>query len=194
MIKTAKLLLVVLAIVFIEGGCKKDNGDDDGPDPEDTDYFVEFKANGVQQKYTSNALSQVITQASDGLYSCVLQGYGDYPDNADKNLLSMIIWNTEPITTFTYLNNNWVQKADETQVPQVLITYIDAGKNSFLSQKVPSPIPPFDKIVSDVEVKISDLGEKHISGTFSGTLYSVTDATFSTVVEITDGKFNLIKY
>jgi hypothetical protein len=195
MIKTAKLLFVMLAITIIAGACKKDNGDggDDG-NPDGSNYFIEFKANGEQQKYTSNALSQIMAPGSDQLYSGVLQGYGEYPDNADKNLLSIIIWNTEPITTSTYLNDNWVEKSDESQVPQIVMNYIDANKNAYLSQKVLIAIPPFDKVVSDVKVTISDLGQDHISGTFSGTLYSVTDATFSTVVKITDGKFNLKKY
>jgi hypothetical protein len=195
MMKTAKLLFVMLAMALLAGACKKDNGDsDDDGTPNDSDYFVEFKANGEQQKYTTNALSQIMAPGSDQLYSAVLQGYGDYPTNADKNLLSIIIWNTEPITTTTYLNDNWVEKSDESQVPQVVMNYLDANKNAYLSQKVLIAIPPFDKVVSDVKVNISVLDQDHISGTFSGTLYNVTDATFSTVVKITDGKFNLKKY
>ena len=184
-------LILLLTIGMVAGGCKKDSGDDDEDDG-DTEYYMRFKLDGNQIEYKSGVVTQVLPISNKALYSCVLQGYGKFPEETGKNHLGIIIWDEEPITTITYRNNQNTENSDGDKVPQVLMTHLNSETTSYLSQGVPAaPIPPFDKIVSDVQVTITELTNTRISGSFSGTLYKTTDATFTSTVSVTEGKFRL---
>lgn len=185
-----KYSIFLLVLIYCVSGCKK-NGDADGDGPDDAEFYISFNANGVKADYRSNAFTQLLPISPKKLYSGVLQGYGDFTVT-DKNLMSIVIWSENPIVSKTYRNSENAVNSDNDKVPQILITYLDKDKNSYLSQtNLGLNIPPFDKIVSDVQVTITAVDQNRVSGTFSGTLYKTTDATFSSTVKITDGKFNL---
>jgi hypothetical protein len=106
--------------------------------------------------------------------------------------MSLLIWSENAIAAKSYRNAvNAVNSSNE-KIPQVLVTYLDGNKASYQSQGVLlSSLPPFDKILSDVQVTITEVSATRIAGSFSGTLYKTTDATFTTTVKITEGTFNL---
>lgn len=190
-----RFFMPVLAITLLVSGCKKGNNDDDGENNGgDNEYYVQFKTNGTSFTYKSNAIGQIMAKSNDNIYSCVLMGYNNFVE-ADKSLISLVIFSEEPISAKTYKNADFAEKADESMVPQLLITHYDASKTSYLSMGIPvSAVPPFDKIVSDAQVNITEIGNDNIKGTFSGTVYKTTDATFTQTLKITEGKFNLKKY
>jgi hypothetical protein len=194
MLKTCagKYFFFLLAIMVVSASCKKDGGDD-GPDGDgdNTEFYIRFKADGTAADYKSNAITQVLPVSQKKLYSCMLQGYKDFTVT-NNNLMSLVIWSENPIAAKTYRNADNAVNSDNEKIPQVLITYLDGNKVSYQSQGVfLSSLPPFDKILSNVVVTITEVSQSRIAGSFSGTLYKATDATFSTTVKITDGKFNL---
>lgn len=179
---------LLAAVVFM--GCKKDaGGSSDGGGG--TEFYIRFKANGTAAEYKSNAITQVLGVSPKGLYSCALQGYKDF-SMTDNNLMSLVIWSEKPIAAKTYRNAENAVNTSNEKIPQVLATYLDGNKISYLSQgTLLSSLPPFDKILSDVEVTITEVSASRIEGSFSGTLYKTTDPNFTTTVKITEGKFNL---
>ncbi len=183
-------LILLLALVLVAGGCKKDNGNDEGEG--DTEYYMRFKVNGSQVEYKSNLVAQVFPVSNKALYSCVLQGFEKFPEEGDKNHLGIIIWDEIPITNNTYRNDENTENSDGNEVPQVVVTYLDSDKTGYLSHGVPPvPVPPLDNIISDVQIAITELTASRITGTFSGTLYKTTDGTFSSTIVVTEGKFRL---
>lgn len=188
-LKTTALLFVLVIIV---GGCSKNNGTGEGEG--ENDFYLQFKVNGTEKVYKSNVISQVLPVSSKALHSCILQGYSDF-SNAERNLVSMIIWSESPVIAKGYNNSDDATNSDGAKLPQVLITYVDNEKDSYLSQGKPVVVfPPLDKVVSDVQLTITKLEAGRIAGTFSGTLYKTSDASFSSTVKITDGKFNLKRF
>lgn len=184
-------VLLLLAAGFVLSGCKKDNGKEDEGDDE-PEYYMRFKLNGDQIDYKSSLVTQILPVSNKGLYSCVLQGYGKFPEEANKNHLGIIIWDEAPLTTTTYRNNQNTENTDGDKVPQVVMSHLSKETTSYISLGVPPvPIPPLDKIVSDVQVVITELTDTRISGTFSGTLYMASDGTYTSTVSVTEGKFRL---
>ncbi len=188
LIRVGLILLLASGTVFT--GCKKDSGEGKGDgDPE---YYLRFKVDGSPVEYKSGLGTQVLPVSNKALYSCVLHGYGKFPEEADRNHLGIIIWDEVPIISTTYRNNQSAENSEGAKVPQVLMTFLNSDKTSYLSQGVPPvPIPPLDNIISDVQVTITELADSRISGSFSGTLYKTTDGTFTSTVSITEGKFRL---
>lgn len=187
-----KYFLLLLTTILIAAGCKK-GGDDgsNGGDADGSEFYIRFKADGTELEYKSNAITQVLAVSPKGLYSCALQGYNDFT-MTDNGLMSLIIWSEDPITATTYRNADNVSNSDGDKIPSVVVTFLDDKKVSYLSQGVPlARIPPLDKIVSDVQVTLTEVSQSRIAGNFSGTLFKTTDGAFSTTVKITDGKFNL---
>lgn len=182
---------LVLLFSFALAGCSKKNSDDE--DDPGSSYYIRFKIDGAQKEYKSNTGFQVLPVSNKSLYSAVMNGFQD--DGAlDKNLLNIIIWSKDPIVAKTYKNENDVANSDGDKVPEILITYNDNDKVGHLSLGKPfSTQPPFDRIVSDAQVVITNLTGSNISGTFSGTLYKSTDGTYTQKLVVTEGKFNLKK-
>jgi len=187
------ILPLVLLFSFALAGCSKNNGNEEDEDP-GSSYYIRFKIDGVQKEYKSNLVSQILPISNKLLYSAVMSGF---QDNAalDKNLLSMIIWSREPIAAKTYKNENDVANSDGDKVPEILVTYYDNDKVGYLSLGKPfSTQPPFDKIVSDAEIVITNLTDAYISGRFSGTVYKSTDGTYTQKLVVTEGQFNLKRF
>ncbi|WEK37061.1 MAG: hypothetical protein P0Y53_06065 [Candidatus Pseudobacter hemicellulosilyticus] len=181
----------LLAIALISFGCKKDKGgDDDGDEPAADDYYVSFKANGNPVKYTSSASAQLGQLSGDQLYSATMQGYQNLVAPTQE-LMGLILWDKQALSTRTYANANLVKKGNGDELIQVVVTYVDSNKDSYQSMRVTSTVPPLDKVVSDVQVTFTTLTASRVSGSFSGTLYKVTDPTLTAKMVITEGKFNL---
>lgn len=181
-----------LLVAFVSSviSCKKDSGTEPDED-QGGEYYISFKANGTEVKLESGLTAQISYQASENLHTCVLVGYKNFIE-ADKNHLGIVLWSNSQFAASTYTNAEVANKTSGGAVPRANATYLDADKLSYLALGVPvSEVPPFDKIISDMKVTITTLNNTTVAGTFSGTTYKTTDATFTATTQISEGKFNL---
>ncbi len=183
-------MMSALFLLAVLSGCKKDSGGDEDDDDE-TEFYVRFKANGVQKEFKSMASAQVFPVSNKAVYGSVIQGYQDF-NSSNKTHLGIIITNESALAATAYRNSVYVQNSDGDKLPQLLLSYPDEKGDGYISISTPTTqIPPFDKVVSDAVVNITTINNNRISGTFSGTVYLSTDATLATTVKITEGKFNV---
>lgn len=192
------LLCFFIAAVMLAGGCGKGgNGNDDGTNPE---YYISFKADGVQKKYTNQAIASLGHSDQDGLYNGVLQGYAATV-GSDKAHVGIIIFSNSAVAAKIYQDPDKATNANGDEVPQVLINYIDEAGNGYITMgptvdkngKINS-FPGSENVVADAKVTITKRTNTYLEGSFSGTAFLSTDATFKTKVVITEGKFILKAY
>ncbi len=183
---------IIICLLLFASSCKKssignNNGNGNG------DYYVKFKANGTQKEYKSEALCEMLKLNSDGLYSAVLQGYKDYTQGA-KDELGIILFSHDPFTTTLYADPMKAVKSDGSKVASIIINFNDPDGNGYLTMGPLSDengTVPISGVVADAKLAITGLTNDYIKGTFSGTTYKSTDATFTITVLITDGEFYL---
>ena len=182
----ARYFFFILATILAVSGCKKDGVDNDSEgEGGENEFFMSFKADGADIEYKSNTITQLLPVSDKGLYSCILQGYKDFPAT-DDHLMSLIIWSRDPIATKTYRNAVNVVNTDDDEIPEIVVTYLNGDDAGYLSQNIFLPaIPGYEHVVTDAEITLSEINDGYITGTFSGTLYKSTDATFTTTVKIT---------
>jgi hypothetical protein len=183
---------MILCVIIAVSGCNK-NGVEHESEGEggNNEYFMSFKADGTAIEYKSNTITQLLPASDKGLYSCILQGYKDFP-TTDDDLMSLIIWSRDPIATKTYRNAVNVVNTDEDEIPEIVLTYLNGDGPGYLSQNIFLPATPgFEHVLTDAEITLTEINDSFVTGIFSGTLYKSTDATFTTTIKITDGKFKL---
>lgn len=191
-------LLAVTAILSSSCGKKSGGGsNDDGTNP---DYYISFKANGVQKKYTGQAIASLGHSDQDGLYNAVMQGYKG-TTGADKEHIGLVIFSNSAVAEKTYQDPQKATNDDGSEVPEVLINYIDETGNGYITlgpmadkNGQINSFPGSENIVADAKVSITKRTTAYVQGTFSGTAFLSTDAAFKTKVSITEGKFILKAY
>lgn len=189
--------ILLVALIFTAASCKKNNGkdDDNGANPE---YYISFKANGVQKKYINQALASLGRSSQDGLYNAVLQGYPETNVNSKSHIGIIIFNNSAVAANTTYQDPQKATNSNGSVVPKVLINYLDDAGNGYLTLGPMvdkdghiNDIPGSENIVADAKVSVTKLTNTYVEGTFSGTTFLSTDATFKTKIVITEGKFIL---
>lgn len=193
-----KRMCWLLAVAIVLGGCHKGNDSKESAVPE---YYISFKANGVQKRYTGQALGSFGYSSQDVLYNGVLQGYSGTV-SSDKEHIGIILFDNGAIAAgTTYQDPQKAINNSGAEVPRVLINYLDVDGNGYISMGPMvnkngqiNPFPGSDNIVADAKVSISKLTSSVVEGTFSGTTYLSTDATFKTKIVLTEGKFILKAY
>lgn len=190
--------LLITSVLMITGCGKGGSGDKDGGTPE---YYISFKANGVQKKYTGQAIASLGHSAQDGLYNAVLQGYKATAADASKEHIGIAIFNNSAVSTGTYQDPQKATNNTGDEVPKVLISYMDTNGNGYLTMGGMvdkngniNSFPGSENIVANAKVSVTKLTGSYIEGTFSGTAFLSTDANFKTKVSITEGKFILKAY
>jgi hypothetical protein len=186
------LFLLTGICIFISSSCKKD---DHKNSPDNADYYISFKADGVQKKYTNQAIASLGYSTQDKLYNSVLQGYQDF-NTAGKSHIGIIIFDNTDITTGSYHDPQKAANADGNKISKVTISYYDDAGNGYLSMgpmvdENGNPLPGANGATADANVTINKLTSSAVEGTFSGTVFLSTDATFKTRIAITEGKFIL---
>ena len=189
------LFLLAGSCIVIDEGCTKgDHGN--SPDNQGTDYYISFKVDGVQKKYTSQVAGSLGYSTQDKLYNGILQGYKDF-SATEKSHIGIVIFDNVAITTGAYHDPQKANNVGGDNITKVMINYYDDTGNGYLSMGAMvdedgNPLPGINGIVADAEVVITDLTSTMIKGTFSGTTFSSTDgASFKDKVVITEGKFIL---
>lgn len=125
------ILIASMAIAF--SSCQKgDSGN--GPEDNTPEYYVSFKANGIQEKYTSKALASLGYSAQTKLYNDVLQGYHDYSGSQSKSLVGIIIFSNSAVAVSVYQDPEKATNADGSKVPRVLINYADDAGNLYITE------------------------------------------------------------
>lgn len=194
-----RLITCVLIASFLlaAGSCKKNSKEDNG-EGGTPKYYISFKANGIQKKYTNQALASLGHSAVNGLYNSVLQGYQDF-NTTSKSHIAVVIFNNNIVTDgTTYQDPQKATNGNGGEVPKVLINYLDDAGNGYITLGALvdkdghiNTMPGSENLVADAEVSVTKLTTDYVEGTFSGTSYLSTDATFKTKVAITEGKFIL---
>lgn len=196
-----QLLFPLLAVtIMLSSSCGKksnNNGNSEGATPQ---YYISFKANGIQKKYTGQALASLGYSGQNGLYNAVLQGYQGTV-GADREHIGVVIFSNNAVGVNTYQDPQKAVNASGDEVPQVLISYYDAAGNGYLSlgpmvdeKGNANPFPGSENVVADAKVSLTKRTDVYVEGTFSGTVFLSTDAAFKTKVAITEGKFLLKAY
>lgn len=190
------LLLLVGFLMLISGCGKKGNGSGDD-DPNSSEPYISFKANGVQKKYTNQALISTGYTSQTLIYNGVLQGYQINVGVNDEHI-GIIIFSNGAIENKTYQDPEKAVNKNGDEIATLTINYIDdAGKGYITMGPLTdrngniNSFPGSQNIVADAKVTISKISSTTAEGTFSGTCFLSTDATFSTKVSITEGKFKL---
>lgn len=182
------LLSSFLILAF--AGCKK--GDNGGGNPGSPQYYISFKANGVQEKYTSNAVSELSFVSQSKLYAAVLTGYSD-AGVTTKSHIGIFIFDNNAVSAKTYQDPQKATSGDGSKVPSVMINYYDDAGVGYLSMGAMvdengNLLPGVQNIVADAKTTITKITTSTIEGTFSGTVFG-TD--LKTQISITEGKFIL---
>lgn len=186
------LVLFTALWVFISSGCSKD---DHNASPDKADYYISFKVDGVQKKYTSQAVVSLGHSTQDKLYNGTMQGYEDF-NAASRSHIGIVVFDNMAIAAGSYQDPQKATDADGNKIAKVTINYYEDANKGYLSMgsmvdENGHPLPAAGGAVADARVDITGLTSDHVEGTFSGTLFLSTDATFKTTVKITEGKFIL---
>jgi hypothetical protein len=188
------ILLLAAGALLPFQGCKK-GGQTANPAGGGGSYEVSFKANGAQIKYTSEAAAVFTHTATDNLYSGLLEGFQDYNSTGGEHI-AILLYDNKAIATGVYQDPEKAADASGTKTPKVLINYYkDAADNyismgTFVDENGNMP-PGTGTAVADAKVTITKVTATTVEGSFSGTVFLSTDASFGSKVTLTDGKFSV---
>lgn len=162
-------LSTIIFSVFAISSCKKNNDN-----PSSSGFYVKFKLDGTEKQYTETTAAVFSTALP--VYSCALVG---------EKLISGTVYEGMGINIF----NDVAIAANVTYTdavvasigaPQATLLYTDAAGAQESSATAISP---------NVKVVLTQIDDKSVTGTFSGTIVSTTDLT--TTQTVTEGEFHL---
>lgn len=189
--------ILCIALILVAAGCGKERTGNSGDDDPDTASYISFKADGVQKKYTVQALVSTGHSAQNGLYNGVLQGY-NLTLGANEEHIGIFIFSNTDLQTGVYQDPQKATNTDGEEVPVIMLNYIDATGKGYISMGamadkngVIHSLPGSQNIVADAKLSVTKISKTFMEGTFSGTVFLATDATFSTKIAITGGAFKL---
>ena len=160
--------LLILSL-FSVSSCKKDS-----KNPSSSNYYVKFKLDGEEKQY-SNITAAIFTTALP-LYECAMVGEIQQNGTVYEGM-GINIYNDEAIAANVTYTDAVVASIG---APQAILIYTDANGAQESSGTAINP---------NVKVVITQMDDKTVTGTFSGTIVSTTDLTTSQVV--TEGEFHL---
>lgn len=181
--------ILMMYLVVLLAGCKKDNGGN----AEGDEYYIRFKANGVQKEYKpkipNNRVSylyldeyQIYNATITGLLN--LEGAQVQPI---KNFMNIVVRSKEKIK----VNNPYLM---QTAVPYngikfsaIELTYADEAGKTFGALLLKENYPLLE-IKDDATVNFDLIRSDATKGRFSGRAFNVIDKS---EMLITDGEFYL---
>ncbi|MEP7106389.1 MAG: hypothetical protein ABI760_00375 [Ferruginibacter sp.] len=182
-------LILLLAVV----SCKKD----EIVMPAKGDYFISFKADGVQKEYKKEGFATISHSDTSGIFIDFMGAY-EKAIGVDQPQFSFILFSrTSFFATSVYQDPLKAVSIGGVKHPQVHITYIEeAGTDGYLSlggfTELIGPGRLWEHTVADAKTSITEITATYIKGTFSATVFKSTDITKKRV--ISDGKFYLPKF
>lgn len=182
-IKLVSSVLVGFLLLTFLYSCKKSSPDDRTPD--NNNYYVRFKINGVQQNLTYLAAISYDHYVSPvELYGC----YGISSSPSGSHAVYLTLWNTTAFASNMTLDESAFVMGD---IPKVTFRYTtNTSPRDYVSAAYFDLHPT---LVKNFTVKITAFDTKSVKGIFSGTLYpekSNGEPDIINKVEITDGEFN----
>lgn len=188
--KPLQYAVILTSFAFLIAGCKK--GDSGSGNHVTPDYYISFSVNGVQKKYTNQAIASLSFSSQSKLYDGILAGY-QLSTVTTKSHIGLFIFDNNAISAKAYQDPQKATAADGSKMTAVLINYYDDDGNGYLSMgpmvdENGNPLPGLNNVVADAKVTVTKITSGYVEGSFSGTLAS-TD--FSSKIIITDGKFIL---
>lgn len=174
------IIPLILAIVLVMASCKKNIAPGTGDTNDNNQYYISFKINNVQKKYTYTVANLNAGDGPPNTYT----GYfgGGIKGDTLKNNFGFRIFDFNSISTDKTYNEGIFPP---TSVPAAYCEYIDESGViyvSFLSTYFPSL--PFS-------VKITEITSSYVKGNFSGKVNAVNDFGTANSLVVSDGKFYL---
>lgn len=160
--------LLILSL-FSVSSCKKDNDN-----PSSTGYYMKFKLDGQDKQYS--AITAAIFTTVLPAYACAMVGEIQQNGTVYEGM-GINIYNDEAIAANVTYTDAVVASIG---APQAVLVYTDTNGAQSSSATATNP---------NVKVVITQMDDKTVTGTFSGTIVSTTDLTTSKVV--TNGEFHL---
>lgn len=184
--------LIVLAGLLC-GGCSKSK---DSPDS-NSDYFFRFKVDGEEIDYKSGPNQNNLTgfMSYDGNTQKYMLNIGGFKDiyQSGKNTISILLSDSDELKANTNYSN--IPAAGDAY-PDFIFTfgYYDNNGNLYVAGGQGNN-PIYAELYRPAFVKITEMGDKHFSGNFSGTLiwYNSSQGVNELIdsVVITEGKFKV---
>lgn len=169
------LIAITVALIFL-GAKQWDGSKNETPIQNETEsYFLKAKVNGIWIEFNdADQLSASFGPYIDNVYDGVLSASkADEEDSSVLNSMSIIIRQTGKIGVGSYSGG----KQFEYGFKGVTLAYMDASKSAMYITDVTNP---------DSFLKINELTETFIKGTFSGALINPVNRQ---KIAITDGEF-----
>ncbi|WP_373517146.1 hypothetical protein [Pricia sp.] len=168
--------IVILLLTFAFSGCSK-NSDD--PITVDGEYFMRFKTDGDAVAYTETSALSFDIPVRDPSYAYIISG-GD--GEAGFNLY---ISSTTPIEA----NKTYDEKIVFEDGPQAILGSSLTVNDTIYSYKSAITTPNGAIYLSCI-IKITEVSDTNIKGTFSGELRDAINVGNDTKIRITEGSFN----
>jgi hypothetical protein len=164
-----KILLstTVLGLIALSS-CKKDSNSPS------TGYYVKFKLDGTEKQYSEIATAVFTTQLP--LYQCAMVGEKQTNGTVYEGMGITINNSGSIAANLTYTD----ELVSGLGTPQAILLFTDDAGAQASSGFATSP---------NVKVTITQMDDKTVTGTFSGTIESTTD--MSTTHTVTEGEFHL---
>jgi|GEM_PF-3263429 len=182
----------IFIVALIIGGCKKTTNSTDL----DTTgkYYISFKANGEQVKYTNPVIVDSLPIGYDfGGYHVRIWEMGAANLQIHSMSLGILTEDSLPQSGRTYKESDIISGIWY----GVIFAFNDSrGKYEYQSSGTyDSPVAEFyPDIPKDCTITLTDVGSNTLKGTFSGTVYTFNDngePVFTDKISITDGEFYL---
>ncbi|MES1222892.1 MAG: hypothetical protein ABUT20_45790 [Bacteroidota bacterium] len=184
------ILLSGYLLLIVSTGCKKDTP----TNPTDTDtpgnYYIKFKAGGVQKSYENDAVSLFNASSSDTLFSTIMGG-GLTANTNTKDYFAILLGTRDPAVAGGRYVDFSPAPAGYTEAEAMVLTYVDANGKQF--GEIGDAITYLlYEVHSESRVEITELTTDYAKGTFSGLLFDPnTSGTSAARINVTEGKFYL---
>ncbi|HLT06065.1 MAG TPA: hypothetical protein VK014_00995 [Cyclobacteriaceae bacterium] len=188
--KNIVCILMLCVSPFLIIGC---TGEEDEEPTREGEYFLKFKANGIEKRYEAlpNSNASFFYLPDYKIYGGAIMGVKNI-QQATKDVVSIQLFNET-----TYETNKTYQLQDAVSVDlftrsRIIFTYMDENGKSYNAALLRQNYPTLT-IKDEAEVRFDELASNYVRGTFSA-LVLETDATNRLVREelvITDGEFYL---
>ena len=171
-----RLLLLTVIVCFLVN-C----GSDDEARPETKEFYMKFKANGIQKVYDEQAVAVFHYDNNNKSYHC--QTYANETPALTKDALDLMIVDKDELEIgATYSLKDEVALDVLGPTPQAKAVYWDESGKGFTAQ--------FPETTDELEVTFTENTGDYVKGTFTGRFFTTAERD---EVVITEGEFRLSK-
>lgn len=168
-----KHLIIALIALVIVASCNKEN---------DTDYYLRFKANGVDKSLSGYVFAH--KETTGGFTSLTILGATSATTFTDY--LGLYLDNT-PNSSTVFTTGTY---GDVSANYSLLSTYTSNSPDYEAGEEVASEAALHSVTINHLQLTITSMDNETISGTFSGDYYEDGNVQTGTKISITNGEFN----